>query len=236
MGGRQMGSRATAVPRSQADRTATIARQLRVQPLHDLPEIALYTAHPGSALAGLATAAPYWAYVWAGGAALARHVLATPDLVQSKRVLDLGAGSGVVAIAAALAGAAQVVAVERDPWGRAAVRLNAALNRVAVTVRRAVPAGAGVDVVLCGDVFYSPEVAAAVTPLLDRLRHGGARVVVGDPGRADLALNRLTLLARYPVRDVGDQDRRPAGVYDYDAARKHPAMPHSALAPGPHRG
>ena len=181
----------------------------------DLPELALYTAHPGSGLSRLGGAPPYWAYVWAGGAALARHVLDQPDLVRGKRVLDFGAGSGLVAIAAARAGAAQVFAAERDPWGRAAVAVNAALNVVEVTLEpsEAMPL---VDVVLAGDVFYSAEVAAAVLPVLDRCREQGARVLVGDPGRVDLALGRLILLARHDVRDVGDAPgvTRRTGVYE----------------------
>ena len=195
-------------------RAAVITRQLAVQPVADLPELSLYTAHPGSGLSRLGRAPPYWAYVWAGGAALARHVLDQPDLVRGKRVLDFGAGSGVVAIAAARAGAARVFAVERDPWGRAAVALNAALNAVVVTL---VPIDAmpPVDVVLGGDIFYSPEVAAAVLPVLDRCRELGARVLVGDPGRADLARDRLILLAEYSVRDMGDGPgvTSQAGVY-----------------------
>lgn len=171
--------------RSAADRAAFITRHLAAQPIPDLPEIDLYGAHPGSGLSRLGGSrlggpAPYWAYVWAGGAALARYVLDS-GVVRGLRVVDFGSGSGLVAIAAAKAGAAEVLAIERDPWGRSAVAVNAALNRVAV---RLVRSQRQVDMVLCGDVFYAPEVAAAVLPVLDRYLVRGARVLVGDPGRA----------------------------------------------------
>ena len=195
------------------DRVAWIRRHLAGTPLPDLPGIEIYTAHPGSGLSNLGDAPPYWAYVWAGGAALARHVLTVPGLVLGKRVLDFGAGSGVVAIAAARAGAAEVLALEPDEWGQAAVAVNAGVNGVAVRLVSGVPQ---VDVVLCGDVFYSPEVAAEVMPVLDGFLAQGARVLVGDPGRADLPLGRMRLLAEYQVRDVGDGPwvTRRAGVYD----------------------
>ena len=199
--------------RSAADRAAFIRRQLAVQSNPDLPGVALYMAHPGSGLSQLGAKPPYWAYVWAGGAALARYVLES-GVVAGKRVLDLGAGSGVVAMAAARAGAAAVMALEPDPWGRSAVAVNAALNGMAVRVVYRVPP---VDLILCGDVFYGADVARAVLPVLDRARAAGVRVLVGDPGRADLPLGRLVLRAEYPVRDVGDGPgvTRPSLVYDY---------------------
>ena len=173
----------------------------------------LYLAHPGSGLSRLGATPPYWAYVWAGGAALAAHV-AGMDL-RGKRVLDFGAGSGVAGIAAARAGA-KVWARESDPWGRAALGINAALNGVEVRLARG---GPRVDLVLAGDVFYAPDVAAAVLPVLEGLRASGAEVLVGDPGRADLPVARMDLVASYPVRDMGvaSRVRRGAGVY-----RLHP--------------
>ncbi|NWO96542.1 50S ribosomal protein L11 methyltransferase, partial [Escherichia coli] len=75
---------------------------------------------------------PYWAYYWLGGLALARFVLDRPETVAGKRVLDLGTGSGLVAIAAAKAGAASVLAADIDPYAMVAVPLNAAANGVAV--------------------------------------------------------------------------------------------------------
>lgn len=190
------------------DRRAFVRHHLAVMPEQGLQ---LYLAHPGSGLSRLGGAPPYWAYVWAGGAALAAHVLANPDLVQGKRVLDFGAGSGIAGLAAARAGAAGVLAHDPDPWARAALAENARLNGVRLALWR----GGRVDVVLAGDVFYAPEVAQAVLPRLLALAEDGALVLIGDPGRRDLPEGRLTLLARHRVRDMGDPPGvlRQAGVY-----------------------
>ncbi len=135
---------------------------------------------------------PYWAFPWAGGQALARHVLDHPDLVRGRRVLDFATGSGLVAIAAARAGAARVVAVDVDPFCGAAVRLNAGLNGVAVAFLAADPLGAspdapplaGTEVVLAGDVFYERALAARAVAWFGALAAAGVRVLAGDAGRA----------------------------------------------------
>ncbi|BCW88757.1 hypothetical protein sos41_18990 [Alphaproteobacteria bacterium SO-S41] len=188
------------------DPASFIQGNLQITETPGLPGLRLYTAHPGSGLSRLAEAngpPPYWAYRWAGGMALAHHVTARPEVVRGKRVLDFGAGSGLVAIATARSGAAAVWAAEIDPYGVAAIDLNAALNGVSVEV----PAkGAGVppvDLVLAGDVFYAPDVGRRILPVLERWVAAGIEVLVGDPGRADLPLNRLERLAAYDVTDAG---------------------------------
>ncbi len=130
---------------------------------------------------------PYWAFPWAGGQALARHVLDHPDLVRGRRVLDFAAGSGLVAIAAARAGAAEAIAVDVDPFCRAAVLLNAELNGVSVPFREESPLDAplpDVDVVLAGDVFYERALAAGATRWFGALAARGVLVLAGDAGRA----------------------------------------------------
>src|SRR6266851_9377973 len=77
---------------------------------------------------------PYWAFAWAGGQALARYLLDHPETVEGRAVLDFGAGSGLVAIAAAKAGALSVTAADVDPFAAAAIAANAALNGVAIEV------------------------------------------------------------------------------------------------------
>ena len=189
-----------------------ITANLRLDPVPSLPGIRLYTAHAGSRLSRLLDAgdpdppAPYWAYCWAGGLALAHHFAAHPDAVAGRRVLDLGAGSGLVGIAAAQAGA-RVEAAEIDPNGRAAIALNADANGVAITLRDidlAGPVPDDIDLIAAGDVFYNPQVAALMLPFLQRCHSAGITVLIGDPDRRDLPLEQLDLLASYAVSDVGD--------------------------------
>ncbi|MCA2216803.1 class I SAM-dependent methyltransferase [Jidongwangia harbinensis] len=137
---------------------------------------------------------PFWAFVWAGGQALARFLLDHPEAVRGRRVLDLATGSGVAAIAAARAGAAEVGAEDVDPAAVAAARRNATAN--GVTLAAAVPEP---DVVLAGDVFYSPRVAGEMTGLLRAARDRDARVLVGDPGRGYFPSRLFDRLAEYPV-------------------------------------
>ena len=158
------------------------------------------------------TEPPFWAAAWPGGQALARHVLDNPEIVAGRSVLDLGSGSGLVAVAAALAGAARVVASEIDPFGHAAIAVNAALNGVRpVTVVGDVlgerpPA---VDVVLAGDVCYDREMSDRVLPWLDAARGQGADVYLGDPGRPYVPTGRLVPAATFDVPDTeGPQVRR----------------------------
>ncbi len=130
---------------------------------------------------------PYWAFPWAGGQALARHLLDRPGIVRGRRVLDFATGSGLVAIAAARAGAASVAAADVDPFCRAAVLLNAELNGVRIEFREGDPRGEerpGVDVVLAGDVFYERALAEGALRWLRALAARGVRVLAGDAGRA----------------------------------------------------
>jgi predicted nicotinamide N-methyase len=144
---------------------------------------------------------PFWAFAWAGGQALARYVLDHPDLVAGRRVLDLASGSGLVAIAAAKAGAAHVLAVDIDPLAMAAIELNATANGVCVATQLAdlLDGTADADVVLAGDVFYSASMAGRVHAFLRRAVRDGARALVGDPDRAFLPRGQLTLLATMDV-------------------------------------
>ncbi|RUT87601.1 methyltransferase [Mesorhizobium sp. M7A.T.Ca.TU.009.02.1.1] len=210
---------------------------MRLVPVPALPEIQLYTAHPGSGLRRLVEPEddaedapepqpPYWAYAWAGGTVLARYVLDHPTTVAGRRVLDLGAGSGLVGIAAAKAGAREVIAAEIDRNGVAALELNAVANGVAITIiGEDITAGPppAVDLVLAGDVFYGRDVALRVTPFLDRCLAAGIDVLVGDPRRNDLPLSRLRLLAEYQVPDFGDAKgaaTKPSGVFSFEAEER----------------
>ncbi|GAA3448777.1 class I SAM-dependent methyltransferase [Dactylosporangium matsuzakiense] len=174
-----------------------------------LPEVELLLAAEGVGLFDATggyrsdTPPPFWAFAWPGGLALARYLLDAPETVRGKRVVDLGTGSGVVAIAAALAGAGHVVAVDTDPQACAAALRNAAANGVALETAADMPPA---DVIVAGDVFYSP---AVVGPVLKRLREAGAEVLVGDPGRGFLPERLFTEVAAYDVpvrRALEDED------------------------------
>lgn len=164
---------------------------------------------------------PYWAFPWAGGQALARHLLDRPQTVAGKRVLDFGAGSGLVALAAARGGA-MVEAAELDPMAAAAINLNAALNNLPVTVITGDVIGrdGGWDVVLAGDMFYERKLAAAALPWLRGLVARGALVLLGDPGRAYLPESGLTEVAVYSVpttRELEDREMREGRIWQLSA-------------------
>jgi predicted nicotinamide N-methyase len=162
---------------------------------------------------------PFWAFPWAGGQALARHVLDRPEIVAGKRVLDFGAGSGLVGIAAASAGAADVTAAEIDDFAAAAIAVNAVLNGVVIaieTVDLIGSEGGAWDVVLVGDMCYEQPLAERLTAWLRVLAGQGATVLLGDPGRTYVPKTGLVALARYTVptsRELEDRESREGVVW-----------------------
>jgi predicted nicotinamide N-methyase len=159
---------------------------------------------------------PFWAAAWPGGQVLARHVLDRPVAVAGRGVLDLGSGSGLVAIAAALAGAREVVASEIDPFGTTAIALNAEVNGApGIRVVGDVLGGPlpDVSVVLAGDVCYDREMTERVLPFLERARTAGAEVLIGDPGRVYLPVDRLEAVAAYDVPETEGPGLRRATVW-----------------------
>jgi predicted nicotinamide N-methyase len=158
------------------------------------------------------TEPPFWAAAWPGGQALARYVLDVPETVAGRSVLDLGSGSGLVAVAAALAGALEVVASEIDPFGHAAIAVNAEVNGIAPVAVLGDVLGEEpptVDVVLAGDVCYDRVMSERVLPWLEAARARGAQVYLGDPGRPYVPTDRLAEMATFDVPDTeGPQVRR----------------------------
>ncbi|MEN3611698.1 50S ribosomal protein L11 methyltransferase [Plantactinospora sp. ZYX-F-223] len=186
-----------------------VRRYAHLTPVSAVPEIRLHQAAEPIGLWELTEGEfrseqppPFWAFAWAGGQALARYLLDHPEAVAGRRVLDLASGSGLVAIAAARAGAAQVRAVDIDRMAVAAVEANAEANGVAVAGELGDildgDAG-GAQVVLAGDVFYSQAMANRVLRFLIRAARAGARVLVGDPERAYLPRERFQPLAGYDI-------------------------------------
>jgi len=203
---------------SPLDVRAFIAARLPLQPPPDVPEVRLHLAEPRTGLHRLARqvgpsfGVPYWAFAWAGGVALARYVLDHPETVRGRRVLDFGTGGGLVAIAAAQAGAERVEAADLDPMALVAARMNADANGVVVATR--LRAGASdADLICAGDVFYDLSAARASLAFLDERRAAGARVLIGDPWRVDLPTSRLRLIEGCAVRDFGGGKPIRAGVF-----------------------
>jgi predicted nicotinamide N-methyase len=163
---------------------------------------------------------PFWAFAWAGGQALARYLLDHPETVAGHEVLDICSGSGIVAIAAAKAGAARVTAAEIDPFAAAAIALNAPLNGVTVAVETRDlldRTTAGWSVVLAGDVCYEEPMASRAIALLRRIAARGRLALLGDPGRAYLPREGLVELARYVVpvsRELEDREAREGVVWE----------------------
>lgn len=174
-----------------------------------VPEVLLHLADEAhdlwlrteAELAEIGLPPPFWAFAWAGGQGLARYVLDHPAIVRGKTVLDFASGSGMVAIAAVKAGAAEVIAADIDPFCETVITLNLEANGVNADFLDAdcIDADGGWDVVLAGDVFYDKPLAGRLMPWFTSLKARGADILVGDPGRAYLPKKGLQALAVYQV-------------------------------------
>ncbi len=220
------------------DRKAFIRANTRLKPVAHVPEISLHVADESvpiwqkteEELDAIGLPPPYWAFAWAGGQALARYVLDHREAVAGRRVLDLASGSGLVAIAAAMAGAV-VVAADIDAFTDAAISLNIEVNGVYadILVRDMLddppPAAPRYDVILVGDLFYERDTAARALVFLDRHAAVGTRVLVGDPGRTYLPKERLSQLAEYSVpvtRELEDLEIKRTVVWELVALSTPP--------------
>lgn len=176
-------------------------------------------------LAGCPLPAPFWAYPWPGGVALARVVLDEPEWVVGRRVLDLGTGGGIAALAAARAGAREVVANDVDGWALATARIAAARQGLVLTpllgdLTQDLRVAAEFDVVLCGDLAYERRAAPRQRAFLERAYAAGACVLVADAERAYFDPTGLRLLATYTVpvpRDLEGVAERTARVYTFSS-------------------
>jgi predicted nicotinamide N-methyase len=148
-------------------------------------------------------APPFWAFPWAGGQGLARYVLDHPEAVAGRRVLDVASGSGLVAIAAAKAGARTVLATDIDEHALAAIALNAAANAAPQVVPRLLDLAAAehgdAEVILAADVFYQRDLAAMALAFLKAARRAGATVLAADPARAFVPTAELVPLMTYEI-------------------------------------
>jgi predicted nicotinamide N-methyase len=192
-----------------------------------VPEVKLHLAHEALALwekteeelEEIGLPPPYWAFAWAGGQALARYILDNPSTVRLRAVLDLGAGSGITAVAAMMAGARAVLAADIDPYATAAIALNAEANGVAVETTTADPLSArpgGFEAILVGDLFYERDLAGRVLAFVEAAHAHGAEVLVGDPRRSYFPKDRFRQVAEYSVpvtRDLEDMEIKRTAVW-----------------------
>ena len=208
------------------DRAAFIRSETRLLPVPPAPEIRLHVAEEATELwqkteeelGEMGLPPPFWAFAWAGGQALARYILDHPDFVRGRKVLDVASGSGLVAIAAAKAGAATVEAADIDAFAAEAIAINAEANGVRVTPRLADLVGTdeGWDVVLTGDIFYERDIAERIWPWLASLEQRGAGVLIGDPGRSYLPKDKVEQVAQYRVqvtRELEDAEIKLSRVW-----------------------
>lgn len=198
--------------------------QLLAPPL--VPEIRLHLASEviplwrktEEELAEIGVPPPYWAFAWAGGQALARYLLDNPGTVANKRVLDFGSGSGLVAIAAAMAGAVDVIAADIDPFAIAAIARNASVNNVNVraVADNVIGTSDRFDLIAVGDMCYERPLAEK---LMAWLKNAEADILLGDPGRTYFPKTGLVQLATYNVpttRELEDREIRQTGVWRLD--------------------
>lgn len=208
------------------DPVAFIRAETRLRPVPLVPEISLHVADEAvpiwhrteEELGQMGLPPPFWAFAWAGGQALARHVLDHAAMVRGKRVLDFASGSGLVGIAAMKAGAAQVDCADIDPFAGHAIALNGAANDVSLRVRGndLIGQDEGWDIILAGDICYEKDLAERVFLWLLALSRRGATVLIGDPGRSYLPKDELEQLSEYHVpvtRELEDMEIKRTCVW-----------------------
>jgi predicted nicotinamide N-methyase len=175
------------------------------------PEISLYLLNadfPQDALSAeeaqaIMSEPAYWIFCWASGQALSRWILDHPQSVRGKRILDFGTGSGVLAIAAAMAGAERVWACDIDPAARQAASANARLNGVSIEICGDwQELSEEIDMVIVADVLYDRE----NLPLLDQFIARAPEVLVADSRVKNFSVSPYKKIATMPSTTLPDLD------------------------------
>lgn len=209
------------------DNTGFIIANTRLLTTSLVPEISLHLAEESlpiwrkteEELGEIGLPPPYWAFAWAGGQALARYILDNAGPFAGRRVIDIGAGSGIGAIAAAKTGAAAVAASDIDALAVAAIGLNAAANGVTIVATADDWLGGHAptaDIVLVGDLFYERALAEQVIAFVRAAAARGSLVLVGDPRRSYFPTDSFTAVAQYEVpvtRELEDAEIKRAAVW-----------------------
>jgi len=209
------------------DASHFILAQTKLEPLSFVPELRLQLAQEADPLWRAVgawkgeedTPFPFWAFAWPGGQALARYILDKPETVSGLRVLDFAAGSGIVGIAAAKAGAKEVWAADIDDLSQLVTQINATHNGVSIGAMNDLYLGKplkGVDLIIAGDVCYEHTMSHRILRWLHLCVEAGVKVLMADPGRAYLPKEGLSELACLNVptsRELEDKDSREVKVY-----------------------
>ena len=216
------------IPATPHGRRDFIVANTRLQRPPHVPEIQLHLADEitpiwkltEEALEEIGLPPPFWAFAWAGGQALARYLIDTPQVVAGRRVIDFASGSGLVGIAAMLAGARDVLCADVDAYCEAALDLNTAANGVACAYTATdlldAPAPAWAEVIAAGDICYEKPLAERVLVWLAAASAAGTTVLIGDPGRSYFPRSGLTKLAEYQVpttRELEDMAVKKTSVW-----------------------
>ena len=193
-----------------------------------VPEIKLYLATEVTPLwmlteerlKGADLPPPFWAFAWPGGQGVARYILDNPSEFTGKRVVDIGAGSGIASVAAMKAGAKEALAIDIDALALASVHLNAELNNVTIGIDDYIDmekAPKKIDIILAGDVCYQQAMATTIMRWLRLCVAKGIKVLLADPGRAYVPHEGLIEVAHYTVptsRDIEEEESRNVKVWE----------------------
>lgn len=206
-----------------ADHVAFIQTNTRLTTPPLVPEIRLHLADKSTEfweqteveLNKTNIAPPFWAFAWAGGQAVARHILDC-ETFTDQRVIDFGAGGGLTAIAASMKGARHIEATEIDPLALQAMRLNAAANdctNILPVLRNLLVepnVALNCDVLIAADVFYEAAPARDTLDFLKRQTATGIRVIAGDPERQYFPRDAFHRLATFDVTTDPDLEGVPS--------------------------
>lgn len=145
----------------------------------------------------------YWAFCWASGQVLARYVLGNADLFKDQVVLDFGAGSGVVGIAAALAGAKRVICCDIDPAALHACEVNAKINDVTIELLADIDdLTEHVDYLIASDVLYDRD----NLPWVDKLQAMGDHILIADSRVKEDTLGDYKVVEKVEATTIPDLD------------------------------
>jgi len=145
----------------------------------------------------------YWAFCWASGQVLGKHILDHASYYRGKRILDFGSGSGVVAIAAAMVGASNVIDCDIDPHALAACTANAGLNNISISLLDDIEnLNEPLDLIIAADVLYDQD----NMPMLDSLPDLADRVVIADSRVKNIEIHGYEMIGHTSATTIPDLD------------------------------